>query len=72
MKFRKKKEAIYFIWQKETSSCYFLDLTGQAREAIVGLDINRLSCDEGVENLIEELDKLYLKNSQYSAYEAYE
>ena len=51
---------------------FFLSLTGQARLVIVSLDINRLSRDQGVENLIEELDKFYLKDSQYSAYEAYE
>ena len=51
---------------------FFLSLISQAREAIVSLDINRLSCDQGVENLIEELDNLYLKDFQYSAYEAYE
>ena len=59
----------YEIWEKEieiwrlfTSSdknkkapAIFLSLTGQAREAIVGLDITRLSCDQGVENLTEEL-----------------
>ena len=49
-----------------------MSLTGQAREAIVSPDINRLPCDQDVEILIEELDKLYLKDSQYSAYEAYE
>ena len=49
-----------------------MSLTSQAREAIVGLSINKLSCDQGVETLTEELGKLYLKDSQYSAYEAYE
>ena len=34
-------------------SCYFLCLTGQAREFIVGLDISKLSCDQGAENLID-------------------
>ena len=55
--------------KKKQAPAIFLSLIGQARKAIVGLDI---SCDQGVENLIEELDKLYLKDSQYSAYEAYE
>ena len=49
-----------------------LGLISQARETIVELDINKLSCHQGVENLIEELCKLDLKGSQYSAYEAYE
>ena len=38
----------------------------------MGIDFNRPSCHKGVENLIEEFDKLYLKDSQYSAYKAYE
>ena len=50
----------------------FLGLTGQAREAIVELDINKLSCHQRVEYLIEELGKLDFKGSRYSAYEAYE
>ena len=77
----------YEIWKKETEiwrlftsndkkkqapAIFFLSLISQAREAIVSLDINRLSCDQGVENLIEKLDNLYLKDFQYSAYEAYE
>ena len=65
-------EAIYFNWLKETSSRYFFILTSQAREAIMGLDINRLFCDQSIENLIEERDKFYLKDCQYSAYEAWE
>ena len=43
-----------------------------AKEAIVGLDINGFLCDQGVENRIEKFDKLYLKDSEYYAYEAYE
>ena len=46
-------ETIYLHQQKEKISCYFLWLTGQAREAIVGLDISKLSCDQGAENLID-------------------
>lgn len=46
-------ETIYLHQQKEKISCYFLCLTGQAREAIVGLDISKLSCDQGAENLID-------------------
>ena len=60
------------IDKKKQAPAIFLSLTGQAKEAIVGLDINKLSCDQRIENLIEELDKLYLKDSQYSAYKVYE
>ena len=58
--------------KKKQAPAIFLSLAGQAREAVVSLDINRLFCDHGVENLREELDKSYLKDSQYSAYEPYE
>ena len=58
--------------KKKQAPAIFFSLAGQAREAIVGFAINKLSCYQGFENLIEELDKLYLKDSQYSAYEAYE
>ena len=49
-----------------------MSLTGQARETILGLRINKRTYDQGVESLMEELGTLYLKDSQYSAYEAYE
>ena len=41
----------------------FLGLTSQARETIVELDINKLSCHQGVENLIGEPDNVDLKGS---------
>ena len=65
------------IWRLFTSldlkkqALLFLSLTGQVRQTIVGLDINQ-GVDEGVEILIKELEKLYLKDSQYSAYEIFE
>ena len=60
------------IVKKKQTLAIFLSLTGQVREAIMGLNINKLSCDQGAENLIEVLDEIYLKDSQYSAYETYE
>ena len=48
-----------------------MSLTYEAREAIADLDINKHSYEQGVENPIQQLDKLYLKDD-YSAYEAYE
>ena len=51
-------EAIYFNWQKKQAPAIFLSLTGQAKEALVGDDINKLSCDKGVETLIKEFDKI--------------
>ena len=36
------------------------------------LDIDVISADDGVENIIGRLDKLYLKDKTQSAYECYE
>ena len=55
-------EAIYFSRQKKHVSAAFSSLKGQAREAIAGLDINKLSCDQEIENLIQKLDMNNLRN----------
>ena len=49
--------------KKKQAPAIFLSLAGQAREAIVSLDINRLFCDHGVENLREELEHMNLMNN---------
>ena len=49
-----------------------MSLTGQAWKFIWGLDNNKLSCDQGVQKLLEELNMLYLKDIEYSVYEVYE
>ena len=58
--------------KKNQVPAIFWSLTYRAREAIAGLHINKHSYDQGVEHSIQELDKLYLKDNQHSAYEAYE
>lgn len=45
-------------------------LAGEAHEVIPRLDLGKLSSDFGVENVIRELDKLYLRNSNFSVYES--
>ena len=57
------------IWRLSTSvdkkkqvSAAFSSLKGQAREGIAGLDINKLSCDQEIENLIQKLDMNNLRN----------
>ena len=44
--------------KKKQPPANFLSLTGHDREAIVDPDIEKLSCDQGVANLIEKLDNI--------------
>ena len=67
------------IWQKFTNlakgkqgPAIFLTLEGRAREAVLELDVDIISDDTGVENILKHLNKLYLKDKTQSAYEAYE
>ena len=55
--------------KKKQAPAIFSTLTGQAREAILELDLNTLLVDSGVQNLIKPLDNLYLKERDYSAFE---
>ena len=59
--------------RKTQSPAIFLSLSGQAHEAVLELELDKLNDDNGVKNLLEKLDdKLYLKDDTHSAYEAYE
>ena len=56
------------IWQlfassekKKQAPAIFLSLRGQAREAVLELELDKFSDDNCVKNLLEKLDKLYLK-----------
>lgn len=67
------------IWEAFTSlpegkraPAVFMTLTGEAKEAVLNLEISSLTGDDGMENLIKELDNLYLKDESSLAYEAYE
>ena len=76
----------YEIWQKEIKiwqlctdlaktkqgPAIFLTLEGQAREAVLELEVKDLGSETGVENLTKKLDSLYLKDKTQSAYEAYD
>ena len=57
---------------KKQGPAIFLTLEGKAREAVLELPIEKISADNGVESIVEHLDKLYLKDKAQSAYEAYE
>ena len=65
-------QAFTSVEKKKQAPAIFLTLTGQAREAVLVLDVDTLTGDYGVKNLIECLDQLFLKDETYLAYEAYE
>ena len=64
-------DTVYEAWKNETeiwrlftsydkrnqAPTTFLSSAGPAREVIVGLDINKLSCHQDVKNLIKELNR---------------
>ena len=80
------KDSLYVNWKKEIkiweaftsvpeekrAPAIFMTLTGEAREAILNMDIEKLTEKAGVNNLMVELDKMYLKDLSSQAYEAYE
>ena len=76
----------YSMWRKELSFwCEFTELekseqgfailfrleNEEAKEAVMRLEMEDLKCDEGVENILEILDGLYLKDKKTSMYESY-
>ena len=47
--------------EEKRAPAIFMTLTGQAREAILNMDIEKLTEKTGVNNLMAELDKMYLR-----------
>lgn len=74
MKYGKRKfrsgRCFFFIKKRKKRRCNTSSLAGDAHEVISRLDIGKLSSDFDVENVIRELDKLYLRNSNFSVYES--
>ena len=67
------------IWQAFTDlaaekqgPAVFLTLEGKAREAMLNMDIEKIKGRDGVENIVTELNKLYLKDKLEMAYETYD
>ena len=67
------------IWQtftdlavKKQGPAIFLTLEGRAREAVLELDVDKISAESGVQEIINKLDTLYLKDKTQSAFEAYD
>ena len=47
-----------------------LSLEGKAQEAVLELETTDTSADNGVENIIQRLDKIYLQDTLIKKYEA--
>ena len=67
------------IWQRfntlekrKQALAIFLSLEGKAREVVLEIDIDNLDKDDGVERILTQLDKLYLKDKLQLAYQAYD
>ena len=67
------------IWQtfteldiKKQGPAIFLTLEGRAREAVLELEVDKISDAAGVSNIIAKLDTLFLKDKTQSAFEAYD
>ena len=65
-------EAFMSVPEEERVLAIFMILTGEAREAILSMDIEKLTEKTGVNSLMAELDKMYLKDESSQAHEAYE
>ena len=57
---------------KKQGPAIFLTLKGNAQEAILELDIDKINVDNGVDNIIAKLDTLYLRDKVQTAYECYD
>lgn len=67
------------IWQlfttlekKKQGLAIFLSLEGKAREAVLELEIDEMNTDDGVDKVLAQLDKLYLKDKLQLSYQAYD
>ena len=80
------KASSYEVWLKEIQiweaftdlkkvkrgPAIFLTLEDKAREAILELEVDNISSEDGVKNITNKLDQLYLKDKTQSLYEAYD
>ena len=65
-------EAFTSLPDEKKAPAIFMTLTGEAREVVLNMDLEKLTDKSGVKNLIEILDNIYLKDESSQAYEAYE
>ena len=80
------KDSLYANWKKEIkiweaftsvpeekcSPAIFMKLIGEVREATLNMEIEKLTEKTGVNNLMVELDKMYLKDLKDESSQAYE
>ena len=57
--------------KKKQALAVTLTLTGKAKEAALGNTADRLNQDDGMDILIDTLDKLFLRENKDLAYESY-
>ena len=65
-------EAFTSIPEEKRAPSIFMTLAGEAKEAVLNMDLEKLTAKDGVVNLIDTLDRMYLKDESSQAYEAYE
>lgn len=65
-------EAFTSIPEEKRAPAIFMTLAGEAKEAVLNMDLEKLTAKDGVVNLIDTLDRMYLKDESSQAYEAYE
>ena len=65
-------EAFTSIPEEKRAPAIFMALAGEAKEAVLNMDLEKLTAKDGVVNLIDTLDRMYLKDESSQAYEAYE
>ena len=58
--------------KKKQGTAVLLTLTGKARDKVLELDEAQIAADDGLDNILAELAKIYKKDSVDSAYDAFE
>ena len=58
---------IYVYPEEKRAPAIFMTLTGEAKEAILNMDIEKLTEKTGVNKLMGELNKMYLKDEEAQA-----
>jgi len=58
-------------YKKQYGAAIYLSLKGTARDAVRSLDADKLSADDGVDQVIKVLDSVYLKDTATRAYCAF-
>ena len=62
-------EALTLLEKDKQGLAVFLALTGQDKQAVRNISVGNLNSVNGVKRIIEELDKLYLKDESSLMYE---